>query len=228
MVPWGEIGTVLLDMDGTLLDLHFDTHFWLEHVPRRYAEARGLDVPTAKAELYPRLSRIQGTMHWYCLDYWSNELDLDIAGLKREVEHLIATHPHVREFLGAVRQRGHRVVLVTNAHARSLELKMERTGLGAHFDALICAHDIGIPKEDPGFWPRLQRREPFDTAHGLLVDDDPAVLRSARTYGIAHLLAVRRPDSQAPPREVCEFPAIESFRDLLPPERSDAASRSPA
>lgn len=217
MIPWDEIGTVLLDMDGTLLDLHFDTHFWLEHVPRRYAEARGLDVSAAKAELYPRLSRVEGTMQWYCLDYWSHELDLDIAALKREVEHLIATHPHVRDFLEAVRRGGRRVVLVTNAHARSLELKMERTGLAAHFDALICAHDIGIPKENPQFWPRLRRREPFDAARSLLVDDNLAVLRCARAYGIAHLLAMRRPDSQAPPREVREFPAVESFRDLLPP-----------
>src|SRR5690606_507131 len=27
-LPWNQIDTVLLDMDGTLLDLHFDNHFW--------------------------------------------------------------------------------------------------------------------------------------------------------------------------------------------------------
>ncbi|HBT55971.1 MAG TPA: haloacid dehalogenase, partial [Pseudomonas sp.] len=33
MLNWNAIDTVLLDMDGTLLDLHFDNHFWLEHMP---------------------------------------------------------------------------------------------------------------------------------------------------------------------------------------------------
>ena len=37
MLDWQDIHTVLLDMDGTLLDLHFDNHFWLEHLPKRYA-----------------------------------------------------------------------------------------------------------------------------------------------------------------------------------------------
>ena len=38
MINWPQIDTVFLDMDGTLLDLHFDNHFWREHMPRRYAE----------------------------------------------------------------------------------------------------------------------------------------------------------------------------------------------
>ena len=25
-----EVDTILLDMDGTLLDLHYDNHFWME------------------------------------------------------------------------------------------------------------------------------------------------------------------------------------------------------
>ena len=41
-LPWPEIHTVLLDMDGTLLDLRFDNHFWRELVPERYAERHGL------------------------------------------------------------------------------------------------------------------------------------------------------------------------------------------
>ena len=28
-----NVDLVLLDMDGTLLDLHYDSHFWLDYVP---------------------------------------------------------------------------------------------------------------------------------------------------------------------------------------------------
>ena len=222
MVPWDEIRSVFLDMDGTLLDLHFDNHFWREHVPLRYAERHGLDLDTAKQVLYPRFKAVEGTMSWYCVEYWSRELGLDIAGLKREIGHLIAVHAHVPDFLDAVREQGRRVVLVTNAHGKSLELKMERTRLSGHFDALVCSHDYGFPKEHVGFWSRLSERERFVPERTLLVDDSLPVLRSARDYGIRHLLAVRRPDTRSPPREVTEFPAIDSFRELLPVERGAA------
>ena len=216
MLNWEAIDTVLLDMDGTLLDLHFDTYFWTEHVPQRYAEKHGISREAAKAELFPRMRAVEGTMDWYCIDYWSRELDLDIALLKQEVDHLIAVHPHVTEFLDAVRRAGKRMVLVTNAHMKSLELKMERTRLGGHFDALVCTHEFGMPKEEPALWERLREREPFDPARTLLVDDSLPVLRSARGYGIAWLLAVLRPDSRLPPRQVSEFDAIDSFREITP------------
>ncbi|MDX1592617.1 MAG: GMP/IMP nucleotidase [Gammaproteobacteria bacterium] len=216
MVDWQAVRTVLLDMDGTLLDLHYDNHFWLEHVPRRYAERHALPLDEARALLHERTRAVEGTMAWYCVDYWSEQLGLDIARLKQEVEHLIAVHPDVVEFLAAVRGSGRRAVLVTNAHGKSLALKMRRTRLGGHLDGVVCAHDLGLPKEESGFWSRLQAREPFDPEATLLVDDSLPVLRSAARHGIAQLLAVRRPDSRRPPREVTEFPAIDGFAELLP------------
>lgn len=216
MVDWAAVDRVFLDMDGTLLDLHFDNHFWLEHVPRRYAEHHAVTLEAARALLRQRYHAVEGTMAWYCVDYWSDQLGLDIALLKQEVEHLIAVHPDVVEFLDAVRGSGRRAVLVTNAHGKSLELKLRRTRLGRHLDGVVCAHDLGLPKEDPGFWARLAVGEPFRPAATLLVDDSLPVLRSAARHGIAHLLAVRRPDSRQPPRAVTEFPAIDGFADLLP------------
>jgi len=216
MIDWQHIDTVFLDMDGTLLDLNFDTYFWLEHVPRRYAEKHGVPLEEAKAQLMSRYQALLGTINWYSIDYWSEELELDIALLKEEVDHLIAVHPYVTDFLDAVRAADKRVWLVTNAHMKSLELKMNRTRLGGHFDRLVCAHDFGLPKEQPAFWERLQQLEPYRPERTLLVDDSLPVLRSAREYGIGWLLAVYEPDTQQPRRDVAEFAAIESFRDILP------------
>jgi len=218
MLDWKKINTVFLDMDGTLLDLNFDNHFWQQHVPLRYAQYHGLDIEASKKELFPRFGAVEGTMEWYCVDYWSQELGLDIAELKREVEHLIAIHPHVIEFLDAVRSAKKRVVLVTNAHAKSLNLKMERTQLGGHFDKIICSHDFGMPKEHSEFWQALQASETFEAKHTLLVDDSLPVLRSAQSYGIAHLLAIHKPDTQLPAKDVGEFSAIHSFDDIMPIE----------
>lgn len=216
MINWATIQTVLLDMDGTLLDLHFDNHFWLDHMPRRYAEARGISAGEARDELLGFYQAVEGTMDWYCLDYWSEKLGMDVAMLKEEVDHLISVHPHVVEFLTAVQHSGRRAVLVTNAHMKSLSLKMDRTQLAGHFDAVICAHDIGVPKEDPSFWSKLQAVEQYEPAHTLLVDDNLSVLRSAQSYHMGALLCVRRPDSKAPDKDVGEFEAIGSFADIMP------------
>jgi putative hydrolase of the HAD superfamily len=216
MVPWHEIRSVFLDMDGTLLDLHFDNHFWREHVPLRYAELNQLDIETAKSDLFQRFQDKEGTMDWYCVEYWSRELGLDIASLKEEIDHLIAVHSHVVEFLAYTRSAGKRTVLLTNAHSKSLTLKMARTGLEDHFDALICAHDIGYPKEDLRFWSRLGEYESFTPESTLFIDDSLPILRTAREFGIAHLLAVSRPDSKSPPREIDEFPVIGSFEEITP------------
>ena len=216
MINWTQIDTVLLDMDGTLLDLHFDNHFWREHVPLRYGEKYGLDMQSAKDEIFPRFQKAEGTMDWYCLDYWTQELDLDIAELKKEVGHLISIHPYVIGFLDAVRKSGRRLVLVTNAHIKSLELKMEKTQLHGHFDRLVCAHSYGVPKEDQLFWEYLHKDEPFVAQRTLLVDDSLPVLRSAQKYGIGHLLAVHQPDTKQPVKDVEEFQAIHSFKDIMP------------
>lgn len=215
MLNWEQIDTVMLDMDGTLLDLNFDNHFWQEFVPLRFAELHGLAPDESKRQLEPRFRAMEGKLEWYCLDYWSAELQLNIAGLKEEVAGLIAVHPHVVEFLEAVRG-GRRLLLVTNAHRDSLNLKMEKTCLHRFFDEIISSHDFGFAKEQQGFWRTLQDRHVFEKSRALLVDDSLAVLRSARQFGIAHLVSISKPDSRRPVRPIEEFPAIEDFRALMP------------
>lgn len=207
--------TVLLDMDGTLLDLNFDNHFWLEFVPQSYAKKHQLSVTEAKQQLEPQFKAMEGKLEWYCLDYWSEVLELNIAGLKAEIAGLIAVLPHVMDFLDALKKSDKKVLLVTNAHQDSLNLKMEKTCLQPFFDAIICAHDFGLAKEQAGFWEILQQRHPFDKQRTLLIDDSLRVLDSAKRFGIAHLVTIAKPDSQKPAREITNYPAITDFRQLM-------------
>jgi putative hydrolase of the HAD superfamily len=213
---WASIDTLFLDMDGTLLDLHFDNYFWLEHVPMRYAEAQNISLEKSKQELLARYKDIEGTLEWYCVDHWSRELELDIALLKQEVDHLIAVHPHVVDFLDAMRSLDKRVLLVTNAHQKALDLKLERTQLGGHFDKVVTSHDLGYPKEAQEFWLKLEQMESFQKARTLFVDDSISVLHSAERYGIGWLLMVLKPDTKGPLRDAQHFPAIHDFSEIMP------------
>lgn len=214
MLNWSEIDTVMLDMDGTLLDLHFDNHFWLEHVPLRFAEARGIPLVEAKEEMRQRYEAVGGTLKWYCVDHWSLELGLDIALLKEEVDHLIAVHPHVIDFLNGLRRANKRVWLVTNAHQKSLALKMERTQLAGYFDRVVSSHDLDWPKEEQAFWYNLQTLEPFDLQRTLFVDDSLPVLSAAKDYGIKWLLMILKPDSKQPARVPDTYLSVDDFSSI--------------
>jgi len=214
---WNHVDTILLDMDGTVLDLRFDNFFWRTIVPQRYSEKHGIPLTLAHEELVPRFSAKVGTLEWYCLDHWTRELGLDIARLKEESADQVDFLPGIPEFLQALRAAGKRLVLVTNAHHDSLSVKLGRTDLAQYVDAIHTAHDIGLPKENPSFWDRLQEREPFDRQRVVLIDDSIAVLRSARNYGIGWVIAIRKPDSTRPARDVTDFRSVESLPDLGSP-----------
>lgn len=217
-VNWHDIDCVLLDMDGTLLDLNFDNHFWQEHLPKRYAFSRGLDIPTSKKLLNRHFERTAGTLDWYCLDYWTQQLSLDISEMKRDVTHLIGLLDGAIEFMNALRASGKKSILVTNAHPKSLALKLEHIRLDQHLDHLISIHEFGTPKEDVLCWSKLQARLPFNPAKTLLIDDNLSVLRSAKKFGIAHLLAACKPDTKRPPQPTTEFNSFNYFRDIMPPK----------
>jgi 5'-nucleotidase len=214
-IDWTSIDTVLLDMDGTLLDLRFDNWFWQEHVPLHYARAQGLSPEEARDLIVPKFRETRGTMQWYCIDHWSRELKLDIAALKHSVRDRVGYLPGARDFLDRLAGSGKRRVLVTNAHPVTLAIKNECVDLTRHFDACYSTHTFHAPKEQPQFWPRLHAREPFSRSRTLLVDDSLPVLEAARGFGIGYLRAVRRPDSQYPAQTTGNFTGIDRVADVF-------------
>lgn len=215
-IDWKAIDTVLLDMDGTLLDLHFDNHFWLEHLPQRYASHHGCGLEEARGFLTALSDRLHGSLDWYCLDYWSDALDMDIPSLKLEVRHLIRMRPDVEPFLAHLRALGKQTVLLTNAHPVALALKLENSGLDRHIDERISAHQFRLAKENAGFWQALHADRGYDYQRCLFIDDNLHVLRRAAEEGPRHLLQILHPDSTEAPHPPSEFPGIRNFREVLP------------
>jgi 5'-nucleotidase len=221
-VDWSAIDTVLLDMDGTLLDLRFDNWFWQELIPSRYAAAKGLGLDETRRVLAPRFIEVRGTLQWYCIEYWSRQLELDIGSIKREALARVGFLPGAREFLSRLKVSGKRVVLVTNAHPATLAIKNEGVALknggvalSGYFHACYSTHPFEFPKEQAGFWPLLAAEERFLPQRTLFVDDSLSVLDAARDFGIGWLRAVRRPDSGLPPQATGEYVGVEGVGELL-------------
>ena len=212
---WEKIDTVLLDMDGTLLDKHFDDYFWEHYVPEIFAQKNDLTPREARKELLVRYKSIEGTLAWTDLDYWSEKLGLDIPALKLKIDHLIQVHPYVIDFLTYCHTINKKIHLVTNAHSKALDIKMKKTDIGGYFDRIICSEDVGLPKEEPEFWQRLEVNIGFDRQRTLLADDNENVLQSAETYGIGVLIFVARPSSRAEISYSARFPSIVYFKELI-------------
>lgn len=216
LLDWQAIDTVLLDMDGTLLDRHFDDYFWEHYVPENYALAHDLSIDGARQELLARYKGREGTLAWTDLDFWSSELGLDIPALKMKINHLIGVHPHVIAFLKFCREAGKKIYLVTNAHSKTLAIKMEKTALAGYFDRIICAEEVGMAKEDPIFWQGLEAMLGYEKERTMLADDTAKVLASARLYGMGVLIFVARPSSRKPVVHSEDFPSVVDFKELIP------------
>ncbi len=220
MPPWPHVETVMFDMDGTLLDLHFDNYFWRVLVPERYSARHGVSVQAAQNVLQQKTDEVLGTLDWYCLDYWERELGLEIAELKRAITRKIRLRPNVEPLLRSLWYTSKRILLVTNAHPASLRIKMHNAELAPYFHRCISAHQVRLAKESEGFWARLQELEPFDPERAILFDDSLPVLRRASQEGIRHVYGISRPDSSRPAIDSDEFPLVEDFGALLPGVRA--------
>ncbi len=207
--------TLMLDMDGTVLDLAFDNYVWQELVPEEYAQQMGISRDAAREYLFSRYRSVEGQLDWYCLDHWSEQLGLDILAIHRNVNERIGYLPGARKFLETVSKRNIRLLLVTNSHRDTLAVKTEVTGIADFFDHVYTSHDVGHAKEDQSFWRALQEAESFDPERTLFVDDSVPVLRSAHKFGVQMLLTVTRPDTSAPARDNSEFAGVEGLLDLL-------------
>jgi len=209
------VETVLLDMDGTLLDRHFDDYFWETYVPEVYASKNDLNLNTAKQKLLEMYRSREKTLDWTDLDFWSDSLGLDIPSLKLRVQHLIQVHPFVLSFLAFCRREGKKIYLVTNAHSKTLQIKMQKTAIGSYFDRVVCSQEIGCPKEDPLFWQYLLKVIHYEPEKSLLADDTEPVLIAAKKMGIQWLVYVARPSSSLSPSFSEKFPSILYFNDLM-------------
>jgi len=205
----------MLDMDGTILDLAYDNYMWLTHIPRQWAKQNDMSIVEARKYLLSKFGAAQGDLRWYCLDHWSEHLGLDVYQLHRDNLQKIAFLPGAREFLMQAREARVQVLLVTNSHQDTLDLKQEVTGLAEFFDGIYTSHNYGFAKERQEFWRALQDETSFDPAKTMFVDDSLPVLQSASKFGIRHPVTVTRPDTSRPPFESDAFVSIEGVVDLV-------------
>ena len=86
--------------------------------------------------------------------------------------------------------------------------------LAREVDELVSSHDYDAPKESAEFWQRFSQERSFDPQRTLLLEDSLSVLTAARAFGLGFTLAIRRPDTNQPARDITEFPSVDGVHAL--------------
>ena len=216
LLPWDELDTILLDMDGTILDLNYDNHVWNQALPCAYAEKHSIDETAARSKLTGHMQEIHGTIDFYSFPYWAQYTKLDIKALHRDFTELIQFRPGAKAFLNWAKAKKKKTIIATNAHPESIQIKNEISALSSYVNHITSSHQYECPKETPKFWERLQIEHQFDKAKTIFIDDNAPVLDSSKNYGLAYNLIVARPDSQKPLKTNLSYPSFDHYEELCP------------
>ena len=211
---WNDIKTVLLDVDGTLLDLHFDNSVWNNSLPEAFARKHNLSLSESRSNLYQHMRKVRGKIEFYSFDYWSSFTKIDIEKLHELQQEKIAFRKDAEWFLSKI--SGKRATFIaTNADRKSFGIKDTKLGLTSKVKGVFSSQDFQSPKEEQAFWSAVQNATGFEGSTTLMIDDNEKVLEAAASYGIEHLRFVETPDSQKGTRHSSKFIGINNFVELF-------------
>ena len=184
-----RLENILIDMDGVLLDTAYDNHFWQEHIPTRYAELKSMNIDQAIKITHSLFHYKKGYKDWYDLDYWSNMLGLDIEQEKLSANMIdkIKLKKGAIDFLEKYHKEKN-LFLVTNAHRKTLNIKMKKFPLIKYFKKIICSHELKYVKEEIPFWFILRNKLGVDYDKSVLIEDTIDNVKSAYHAGLKSIL----------------------------------------
>ena len=214
-IDWQTIDDVLLDMDGTLLDLNYDATFWLKTVYSIVASFTGESGTEIRDRFQKELKKHEGTLAWYCTDRWAEFFGIDLIEAKKQLAHLIRYRPHAKQFLEALRPLPLRTIIATNAHPDVIQLKLDIVPLNTLVDGIVSSHQYGVAKEHPNFWNALFDEYSINPNRAVFMDDSPRVLDAADRAGVREIVEIRHPNLSEPPRTTWKQ-GIDDFDTLLP------------
>jgi putative hydrolase of the HAD superfamily len=148
-----------------------------------------------------------------CAEVVRGELGVDLPVAEVEAAMLAAIrfrpYPEVPGVLRALRDRGTRLVVVSNWDV-SLHGVLEQTGLAPLIDAVVTSAEFGAAKPDPAIFAHaleLAGARATDAVHAG--DDVEADVHGARAAGIEPVLVAR--DGEPGPEGVRRIPTLEGL-----------------
>ena len=177
---------MLVDMDGVILDNTYDNNFWQNQIPGVISKNKNISFEDAKRLAVQIFNYKKNTKDWYDVDYWSNMLNVDIEAEKRSSISFdrIQLYEGVTKTLNKLKDN-FRLILITNAHRKTLNIKLEKYDLNPYFENMICAHELHYVKENIQLWYMLKSRFKLDYTKTLLIEDTINNIKVGLSAGIS-------------------------------------------
>ena len=181
-----DIECLLIDMDGVILDNTYDNNFWQDQIPSVLAKKKNITFEDAKRLAIQIFNFKKNTKDWYDVDYWSNMLDIDIEAEKKSETSLskIRLYDDVIDTLSELKKHM-KLILITNAHRKTLNIKLGKFNIEPYFDEMICAHELYYVKEDIQLWYMLRSKYKLDFDKTVLIEDTINNINVALSAGVA-------------------------------------------
>jgi putative hydrolase of the HAD superfamily len=118
-------------------------------------------------------------------------LDIDIEAQKRSEKSFsrISLYDGVIDTLSVLKNKT-KMILITNAHRKTLNIKLEKYNLTPYFDEMVCAHELNYVKEDIQLWYMLRSKYRLDYEKTLLVEDTINNINVGLSAGISGAIYV--------------------------------------
>ncbi|NIQ05366.1 MAG: HAD family hydrolase [Candidatus Korarchaeota archaeon] len=138
-----KIRFVSFDVDGTLVDYSFANAVWLEGIPRLYAEEEGISMDLAKVIVKREYDKVgMERLEWYDINYWLDRFRLRTGTWKtllKKYRHLIRAYPETYEALRTLRDRGYKLIVISNASRKFLDTELDETNIASYFRQIFSA-----------------------------------------------------------------------------------------
>lgn len=155
----GNIRMVSFDLDGTITETSFVDSVWLEGIPRSYALKRDISFEDAKKYVRREYDKVgREKVEWYDLRHWIMKFDLDIspAEILNQYRSKIRVFPEVPRILKETRNRGFRLIVITNARREFADLELERTSISHFFERVFSStSDFGLVKKSISLYEKV-------------------------------------------------------------------------
>ena len=187
----------LIDLDGVILNLDYDNFFWQKHIPKVYAELHKISFKDACLVTKQIFNYKRKTKDWYDIDYWSNMLNVDIKKEKEDNIEKIDIMKGAVEFLESLVKKNKNLFLITNAHEKTLKIKLKKYNIKKYFKDIICSHQLSYIKEEIQFWYILKNKLNISFKNSVLIEDTLDNLIAAHSAGLENLIYISKEESKS-------------------------------
>jgi len=205
-----SVRVISFDVTGTLVSEKFVDYFWLELIPRLFAERHAVSLEEAKRVVFSKYDEIgKDDIRWYIPGYWFELFDLKVS-LREALEKIrgeVEVYDDAKEALERLGAK-YDLVISSNLSREFIDVALDALGFRGFKAVFSCVSDLGLTTKTPDFYSFVASKLGVPSSAILHVGDD-----SERDYdgpiraGLRALLVIRRGTT--------DLPHVRGLRELL-------------